>query len=171
VDLDKVNRKNIIIGVLLNIVSTVAFSVIVYFMLQKGEIQQKTAGSDATNFLYVLIAVSVIEILTAIFLRKKMYFGPTIKSKENFQKDFEERAFIVAIVLSAFAVAIAVYGLILFFMTHNPLIFICFAAVSILFFLYIRPKYTLLQDSLARQEQLVDEQRFYNEKDPFSILK
>lgn len=169
VDIDRINKKNLLIGITLNVVSTFAFFVIVFFMLQKGEVQ-KNAMDDITLFMSILIAVSVSEIAVAVFIRRKILFNPMITSKENFKTDFEKWTTKVAVMMSAFSEAIAVYGLILFFLSGDVLIFTLFAVASLAFFAYIRPKDSVIRVSLAKQEQFVMQGRYYDESDFFNRM-
>lgn len=168
VDLSKVYRKGLLLGIVMNIISVIIYGAIVY-EIYSGRDGSKNVAENYLVMVCALAGVSVISSLVAIFLKKRLFFTPMVSSKEKFAEDFAQKAFQGSVILSAFAESIAIYGLILFFISLKPEIFIGFAAVSVLFYFYIRPTYSFLEESLKRQEQFADRGEFGDPSGKFNL--
>ena len=161
VNLDKAYRKIFWLGIIMNIVCPIVYVIIAFSMKYSEEPPPKNNVEHLDIILYALIAVSICIVIASLVLRQKRFFSPMIKSKETFEKDFSRESFNSAIIVNSMIVAIAIYGLIFFFLSGQIEYLFYFAIPSVMLYILIRPNYSLLEMSLAAQEKFVSEGKFF----------
>ncbi len=160
IDINAVLLKPLYLGLLINIFIPVVIIGVAYYIEEGGGLTSTMAPENIELIFWILIAVAVIDGAVAIFLKQKLFFAPMIKSKESFAGDLKQGFFSKSIVCYGLIAAIAVYGLVLYFLggTFNQLLFLVF--ISFIAFQLIRPRIKFAEKVLAAQERFVEEGQF-----------
>ncbi len=159
-DIDGISKKMLVISLFMNVLFLVAYTVVVLYIESKGGPKIVGQGALAENLVYFFPVISVIEIIVAFYLRKRDFSRPMIKSEETFARDFDAAVSVASIRLFALAETIAIFGLVMYFLAGEIMQYFIYLAVSILFFLVIRPTKGLMTESLERQAALVSRGEF-----------
>ncbi len=164
IDINAVLIKPIYIGLLINALIPVAIVGIAYYFEQSGGMTSSMSSENLEFIFYIFAGLGVVDGGLAIFLKQKLFFSPLIKSKESFVEDFMQGFFAKSIVCYAIIAAIAIYGLVMYFLggTFNQLLFL--VLMSFIAFQIIRPRAKFAEKVLAAQEQFVEQGRFLSIK-------
>ncbi|MCP4650478.1 MAG: hypothetical protein GY853_10420, partial [PVC group bacterium] len=142
----------------------VAIVAIAYYIEESGGLVSTMAPENLELIFYIFVGLAVIDGALAIFLKQKLFFAPLIKSKETFVQDFMQGFFAKSIVCYALIAAIAIYGLVFYFLggTFNQLLFL--VIISFIAFQIIRPRHKFAEKVLSAQEQLVEQGQFLSDE-------
>jgi hypothetical protein len=164
VELDKIYRKALFFGIIMNIVAPFLYFYVANSIAKSGTRGIPQSAEELKTITIILIIVSIVESVVGFFIKKLFFFKPMIKSQATFKKDFSKNAFSSSIATYAFSHAAAVYGLVLFLLGADLMYVPVFGAFSLIIFFLLRPTYAFFEKSLEKQQQLVKEGKFYKRK-------
>jgi len=160
IDINKLLIKPIFYGLFINILMPVILLGIVYYLDSSGFDGGDATSSEYNIFFWALCVISIIEGMLAFFFRQRLFFAPMIVSKETFEKDLHDRFLTNCIICFAFTSAIAVYGVVLFFMGGPFETTVLFVLISMIAYQLVRPRVGFTEKVVAAQEKHVEEGRF-----------
>jgi hypothetical protein len=160
VDLTRLMVKPLYFGLLMNIFVPVLILVIAYYLDRSGQSFSEMTLSELNIFFWALIIVSVADIGAGYFFMRKRFFAPMIRSKETFEDDLAKGIFTNSIICYSFSMAIAIYGLVFYFLGGKFMELLFFIFLSFISFQLVRPRLGFMEKVLAAQEKHVEEGRF-----------
>ncbi|PKK81996.1 MAG: hypothetical protein CVT49_15945 [candidate division Zixibacteria bacterium HGW-Zixibacteria-1] len=164
IDINKLLIKPVYIGLFMNILVPAILLGIVYYIDKNGG-QGRGLTSDTYNIMFwALCVVAISEGAMAFILRQKFFFSPMAVSKETLEDDLVRGFMNASIICYAFTSAIAIYGLILFFMGGTFETMVLFVLISMIAYQFIRPRYGFAKKVIEAQEKFVQEGHFYQPK-------
>jgi hypothetical protein len=160
IDINHLLVKPIYIGLLINIFLPVVILLIAYYLDKSGMKQVSPEGESIGLLFWILVAVSVVDGVAAIYVKYKMFFSPMITSEHSFEEDLASRTFLISIICFALIAAISIYGLVFYILggSFDHLLFFVF--ISFIAFQLIRPRARFLQKVISAQEVHVKQGRF-----------
>lgn len=110
--------------------------------------------------LAVFGGVAVMDTIVAFVLRRKLIEPPAIRSRETFQKDFNNFVFATSLILSVQTALISVLGFVFFYLTGALTETALFCVFSVVVWQVARPREGFVAAMLEKQVRFVDEGRF-----------
>jgi hypothetical protein len=160
VDLMRIMVKPLYWGLLINIFVPVLILGIAYYLDQSGRPLSEMSLKDLNIFFWSLVIVSIADGVVGFYFRQKQFLSPMIRSKETFEDDLAKGVFTNSIICYSFCMAIAIYGLVFYFLGGQFIELFFFIFLSFISFQLIRPRLGFLEKVLAAQEKHVEEGRF-----------
>jgi len=159
VDINRALVKPIYIGLAMNVFFPSVVALVVYFIESEGG---KIAPAAYPNdlLLWALAGLAVMDGAVAIFFKQRRFFVPMIRSKESFAEDFYAGVTSSSILVFALCAAIAVYGVVAYFLSRTFDYLLFFILLSFIAFQIVRPRAGFLKKVLEAQEGHVEAGRF-----------
>lgn len=159
VDTAKILMKLTYFGMLFGLAMPGIVVAIAYFV--NGEREAPIPEfTQASLFFWMLLALAIVGIAVAFFLRKTLFAKPFIRSEEKFAADFATGVLGNFIVVYAFVDAVPLYGLVYNLMGGEFRAVMLFAILGVIAFQLLRPRQGFIDEALRTQERLVSEGRF-----------
>jgi len=159
VDINRALVKPIYLGLAMNIFFPSVVALAIYFLESEGGVRVPEPG-NSDLLLWILAAVAVIDGALAIFFRQKRFYAPMIKSEQTFADDFYAGVMTASILVFSLCAAIAVYGVVVYFITGTFDYLLFFVILSFVAFQIVRPRPGFLKKVLEAQERHVQAGRF-----------
>ena len=164
IDLNRLLIRPLYFGLLLNILIPVVLLAITYF-LEKKDVMSGTFDPDTYSVLFWIFCVlAIVDGVLTFVIRQKLFFAPMVMTKETFEDDLMQGFFKNSIVCYAMAMAIAVYGFVLFFLGGSFETMVLFVLISMIAYQFIRPRFGFAEKVIAAQKKFVEEGRFFTGK-------
>lgn len=162
VDLNKLLLKITYIWLAYAIVFPGILLLVAYYIGEGGQ-AQSTAPIDKEIAFAGLLALSVIQLAVAHFVRNFLLKKPLIVSESSFKEDFAAGVFRNFVIISALTEAVAIYGMVYFLAFERDLriVMLC-AIICVIGFQLFRIREGFLQKALKIQEDHVAAGRFVN---------
>lgn len=159
VDINRALVKPIFIGLAMNILFPSVIALVIFFLESRGGLSLPEPGTS-DMVLWMLAAVAVADGAIAIYFRQKRFYAPMIRSEKTFAEDFYTGVTTASILVFALCTAIAVYGVVAYFLTGTFDYLLLFILLSFIAFQIVRPRAGFLQKVLEAQERHVRAGRF-----------
>jgi len=165
IDLNSILVKPVYIGLAMNVFIPVLILLIAYFVDQPDISRRTINFGELPVLFWALVAVSVADAVMAVYMRNRLFKSPMISSKETFVDDLAKRTFTQTIICTAMTTAIALYGLVYYFVGGTFDHLLLFVFLSFIAYQLIRPRHGFMQKVVEIQERYVDEGRFLERRD------
>ena len=125
-----------VIGFLICVVVPVALLVVIWTVLAPGDANQLPNTDDMELFVWILSAMAFAEPVIGFVMRKRLLSVDALINRSS-QGGVSQGIFAGHLVGYAFAVSPAVFGMVVYLVTHNAVlatVMICFSPLAYLFF-------------------------------------
>jgi len=158
IDLTKLQFQTMMMSMLFGLIAPGAYTLLAYFMRQGRPAQISPAPLE--TFFWAFIAISVVELGVAFFVRQFFFSKPLIQAESTFAHDFTAATKRINIIISAFVHSMVLYGLMQFFMGAELEVVMLFAIFSVISFQLLRFRKPFLEKVLMQQHEFVTSGRF-----------
>lgn len=150
-DLDQIHTKLLYLGLLLDVFVPAVLLSFGLFLKSKGMVARSFERLDI--LLWILLAVSVGEVLTIYLIKKKILFAPNIPKAKERSISLPQMFLRSALILFSLSLSPAIYGFIYFLLGGMVERFVLFIAITLFCFLLFKPK---LEEMKSIQNGLSD---------------
>jgi hypothetical protein len=149
-ELKKAYRRTATIGIAM-VVSLVAYIAVVVVLQATQESFGAVADASLLRNIFFVIALATIVVVQV--LRRRMYRTPSMVSSggEPSVNDLIQKLVSTSIITFALAESIAIYGLVLFFLTGAAADFYALLAISLVTFTVFFPRYSRWEEWMKRR--------------------
>ena len=158
-DLNQVMVKPLYFGLFINVLIPAALLFACYYLDQRSYVANR-AGNFANALYYIIGALSLGQIGVALWWRHKRLEQPMIRRRESFAEDLAHGLLAGLRPIFLLIAAIAVYGIIYFFLTGRFEESLFVVLVSFLAFQIVRPRTKSTMKVVEIQEDHVAAGRF-----------
>ena len=149
-ELKNAYRRTAIIGIAM--VATLATYIVIVVLIQatRGSFESRVDASLLRN---IFLFISLAMVFFIQILRNRMFRPPSVAAageKPN-EKDLIQKLVSTSVVIFGLAESIAVFGLVLFFLTNRATDFYMFLAISLVSFTLFFPRYSQWEEWLKRR--------------------
>jgi hypothetical protein len=132
-------------GLLICVLAPVAFLIVVWAVLVPREEMMTTDNEDTVFFVWILSAMAFAEPVIGYVLRKRLLNAEAILSRGS-RSGLSQIIFAGHMVGYAFAISPAVFGLVVYLVTHNATLATAMICCSPLAYLFFRPTEGTVQE-------------------------
>jgi hypothetical protein len=159
-DMARMIAKCLYMGMALNVIIPVALLFVCYYIANNYFLENRL-GDWTRPVFYVFGALGVVQSGLAIFWRGRRLNQPLIRRRESFESDLTANLAGALRPIFWLIALISVYGYVYFFLTGLFTETVFFVVLSFVVFQVVRPRYGFLEKVIARQEELVEKNRFF----------
>lgn len=142
--IDNIWKKLFLFGLAIGVIPPVIYTVLVFFIQQSGNFDMNIDPTTLELLFYVLIAISLLGVLPAILIIKKIFMTKASKGvvlsfgsgdrEKTFENTITPFLFKTYILICALCETVGIFGLVLGILGLNFLHFIIFEALAIVYF-------------------------------------
>ena len=149
-ELKNAYRRTAIIGIAM--IATLATYILIVVLIQATR-ESFEGLADASMLFNIFLFISLAMIFLIQILRNRMFRPPSAAApgeKPN-EKDLIQKLVSTSVIIFALAESIAVFGLVLFFLTNRASDFYIFLAISLITFTLFFPRYSQWEEWMKRR--------------------
>ena len=113
----QIMKPGLYLGMLLNVVAPAGYFFLIYYLNNQGGMTASISGDTANILFYAFIAVSLGLIAASYLVREKLFKQPSLTTSVGGTEVLTNRFKVICIISGAIIEAIAVLGVVYFFMT------------------------------------------------------
>ena len=149
-------RQAAIIGIAM-VFGVLVYAVIVEMMrMSPGFLRQPLHRQEADSIKYLLLGLALIEFLLIRIIRDQLLSrksNQTTKLQKGSFSSMVMKLLTTSIITYAFCESVALFGLVLFFITKRPFEFYLFMVISLVYFVVYFPRYAQWEEWMVEGER------------------
>gem|GEM_PF-7130487 len=150
-DITSIETRLKLLGYLMCFAAPIVFLVIIWTVLAPSDNAGALTGGDTEMFIWILSAMSIAEPVIGYVLRKRQLNADAVAAR-SVQGNVSQGIFAGHLVGYAFAICPAVFGMVIFLVTHNATLASVLICISPIAYLFFRPTESTVRD-LAREAE------------------
>ncbi len=149
-ELKNAYRRTAIIGIAM--IATLATYILIVVLIQATR-ESFEGPADASLLRNIFLFISLAMIFLIQIFRSRMFLIPSVAAGEEkpSEKDLIQKLVSASVVKFALAESIAIFGLVLFFLTNSATDFYMFLAISLVSFTLFFPRYSQWEEWMKRR--------------------
>jgi F0F1-type ATP synthase membrane subunit c/vacuolar-type H+-ATPase subunit K len=149
-ELKNAYRRTAIIGIAM--IATLAIYILVVVLIQATR-ESFESPADASLVRNIFLFISLVTIFLIQIFRSRMFRTPSVAGagEKPSEKDLVQKLVSASVVIFALAESIAIFGLVLFFLTNRATDFYMFLAISLISFTLFFPRYLQWEEWMKRR--------------------